>query len=64
MMRNLHSLGLVVGGLVLLLAWAAPAQAPLPVYTDYLVNGFQDWGWAPRDYANTPRFTPGPIRSP
>ncbi|MCX6927328.1 MAG: hypothetical protein NT154_29605 [Verrucomicrobia bacterium] len=28
------------------------AQAPLPVYTDYLVNGFQDWGWAPHDYAN------------
>jgi hypothetical protein len=31
----------------------ASAQAPLPVYTDYLVNGFQDWGWAPHDYANS-----------
>jgi alpha-L-arabinofuranosidase len=31
----------------------APAQAPLPVFTDYLLNGYQDWGWAPHDYANT-----------
>jgi alpha-L-arabinofuranosidase len=30
----------------------AHAQAPLLVYTDHLVNGFQDWGWAPHDYAN------------
>jgi alpha-N-arabinofuranosidase len=30
----------------------AQAQAPLPVYTDSLVNGFLDWGWAPRDYTN------------
>jgi len=29
------------------------AQADLPVYTDGLVNGFQDWGWAPHNYANT-----------
>jgi len=29
------------------------AQAPLPVYTDLLVSGFQDWGWATHDYANT-----------
>ncbi len=39
-----------------LLVWAAAgalAQAPLPVYTDSLVNGFQDWGWATRNYANT-----------
>jgi alpha-N-arabinofuranosidase len=37
--------------------WAAPyparAQAPLSAYADHLVNGFQDWGWAPHDYANT-----------
>ena len=39
-MRILHSLGLVVGGLVLLLAQEAPAQAPLPVYMDHVVNGF------------------------
>ena len=29
------------------------AQAPLPVYTDHLVNGFQNWGWATLDYAST-----------
>src|ERR1039458_174906 len=32
---------------------SARAQAPLTVYADHLVNGFQDWGWAPHDYANT-----------
>ena len=51
-------LGLIVGGLALLLAGEARAQAPLPVYTDYLVNGFQDWGWATRNYAN-----PSPVHS-
>src|ERR1035437_4258916 len=45
-------LRLVAVGLVLLLARDVAAQAALPVYTDYLVNGFQDWGWATRDYAN------------
>jgi hypothetical protein len=29
------------------------AQTPLAVYTDSLVNGFQDWGWATHNYANT-----------
>jgi hypothetical protein len=29
------------------------AQSPLAVYTDSLVNGFQDWGWATHNYANT-----------
>ncbi len=29
------------------------AQSPLPVYTDSLVGGFQDWGWATHNYANT-----------
>jgi hypothetical protein len=28
-------------------------QASLPVYTDSLINGFQDWGWAAHDYANS-----------
>jgi alpha-N-arabinofuranosidase len=32
---------------------AVNAQSPLPVYTDNLVNGFQDWGWATHNYANT-----------
>jgi alpha-L-arabinofuranosidase len=31
----------------------APAQAPLPVYTDHLENGFQNWGWATLSYTNT-----------
>ena len=31
--------------------WAL-TQAPLPVYSDRLVNGFQNWGWATLDYAN------------
>src|SRR6266436_9085432 len=29
------------------------AQANLPIYTDHLVNGFQDWSWAPRNMAST-----------
>ncbi|MGO8678396.1 MAG: alpha-L-arabinofuranosidase [Limisphaerales bacterium] len=28
-------------------------QAPLPIYTDHLVNGFQDWSWAPHSLSNT-----------
>ena len=43
--------------LLLLASFAAAgslrAQSPLPVYTDHLVNGFQNWGWATLDYANT-----------
>jgi hypothetical protein len=57
-MRVPYSLGAAVGGLALLLARDARAQAALPVYTDHLVNGFQDWGWATHDYANpSPVFT-------
>jgi alpha-L-arabinofuranosidase len=29
------------------------AQANLPIYTDNLVNGFQDWSWATRNLSNT-----------
>ena len=29
------------------------AQASLPIYTDNLVNGFQDWSWATRNMDNT-----------
>jgi len=29
------------------------AQANLPIYTDNLVNGFQDWSWATHNLANT-----------
>lgn len=31
----------------------AHAQADLPIYTDNLVNGFQNWSWIPNDFANT-----------
>jgi hypothetical protein len=31
----------------------AGAQANLPIYTDYLVNGFQNWSWATVNLANT-----------
>ena len=31
----------------------ASAQDNLPIYTDNLVNGFQDWGWGVRNLANT-----------
>lgn len=27
----------------------ANAQGNLPIYTDHLVNGFQDWSWAPKN---------------
>src|SRR5215468_8210749 len=29
------------------------AQAPLPLYTDRLVNAFQDWSWGTHNLANT-----------
>jgi alpha-N-arabinofuranosidase len=31
----------------------ANAQANLPIYTNDLVNGFQNWSWAPCNFANT-----------
>jgi hypothetical protein len=35
-------------------AVGASAQTSLLIYTDHLVNGFQDWSWAsPRDLSNT-----------
>ncbi len=38
--------------LALLVAFSAAAQAPLPLYTDHLVNGFLDWSWGTRNLAN------------
>src|ERR1017187_1920572 len=40
---------------LVLLSWAVKvnAQANLAVYTDNLVNGFQDWSWAPHNLFNT-----------
>src|SRR5438093_2705251 len=29
------------------------AQANLPIYTDHRVNGFDDWSWGPRNFANS-----------
>ena len=43
-------------GWVLLFLVSGPesrGQAPLPLYTDHLVNGFQDWSWAPHNLYNT-----------
>ena len=39
--------------LVITTAATAFAQAPLAIYTDNLVNGFQDWSWAPHSLNNT-----------
>ena len=36
-----------------LVPFTLPAQSSLPVFTDSLVSGFQDWGWAQRSYTNT-----------
>jgi alpha-N-arabinofuranosidase len=37
---------------ILLLKLNAHAQANLPIYTGYLVNGFQNWSWADVDLTN------------
>ena len=44
---------LAMVGLLGLLAAGARAQAPLPLYTDNLVNGFQNWGWGRINLENT-----------
>ena len=40
------------------LTLSSRAQAPLPIYTDRLINGFQDWSWAPHNLSN-----PSPVHS-
>jgi len=37
----------------LLLLQKVTAQAPLPIYTDNLVNNFQNWSWATVNFSNT-----------
>jgi hypothetical protein len=39
---------------LVLLSWEVKvnAQANLAIYTDNLVNGFQDWGWGTRNFSN------------
>jgi hypothetical protein len=41
------------GGAVIFMAAVAAAQAPLLVYSDHLVNGFQSWSWGTINTANT-----------
>lgn len=52
--RRSPSLALLAG-LVLVpwMAFESQAQANLAIYTDRLVNGFQDWSWAARSLTNT-----------
>ena len=45
--------GTVVTAVCLMVSPAVWAQSPLLIYTDKLVNGFQDWSWAARDLNNT-----------
>ena len=40
-------------GAAMLCALAASAQSPLAIYTDGLVNGFENWSWAANDFNNT-----------
>jgi hypothetical protein len=46
-------LSAALAAVCLVTASEVQAQAGLPIYTDNLLNGFQDWGWAPHNYANT-----------
>jgi hypothetical protein len=55
MMRMFRNVSVACGWVLALLIFGAQSrgQAPLPLYTDHLVNGFQDWSWAPRSLSNT-----------
>jgi len=44
---------LILIGLLLLAREEAKAQAGLPIYTNDLVNGFQDWSWGTHNLSNT-----------
>ncbi|MGH7952428.1 MAG: alpha-L-arabinofuranosidase [Limisphaerales bacterium] len=44
---------LAVSGILLSAARTIKAQANLPIYTDNLVNGFQNWSWATVNLENT-----------
>ena len=43
---------LMVAAAAMVIVPSAWAQSSLPIYTDHLVNGFQDWSWAPRNLSN------------
>lgn len=47
-----RSLGIAAAALFCA-ALCARAQSPLLLYTDHLVNGFQDWSWGTRNFNNT-----------
>ncbi|HZL78746.1 MAG TPA: hypothetical protein VFC17_07820 [Candidatus Limnocylindrales bacterium] len=51
---------IAAGATVLFTVSAVPAQTSLPIYTDHLVNGFQDWSWAAHNLTNAP---PAPVHS-
>src|SRR5260370_42434523 len=54
MVRLRSRLGLLVLGVLLhCMVVGVQAQSPLLIYTDSLVNGFQDWSWAARNFNNT-----------
>src|SRR6516162_6394473 len=44
---------LVLLFLVVIAVPSACGQSPLQIYTDHLVNGFQDWGWGTKNVTNT-----------
>jgi hypothetical protein len=46
-------LKIISAAAIICAASLAQAQTNLWIYTDHLVNGFQDWGWAPRNLTNT-----------
>src|SRR6266581_7776971 len=52
--RSLRFAGILTSGLLIAISSASVcAQAPLAIYTDHLVNGFQDWSWGTRNVTNT-----------
>jgi hypothetical protein len=52
MLTDPRILGTLGVGLCLL-PLLARAEGPLPLYTDHLVNGFQNWSWAPNNFSAT-----------
>src|SRR5713226_3135490 len=46
-----RALGPVIG--LMAAGGVVRGQANVPLYTDHLVNGFQDWSWGTRNWANT-----------
>jgi hypothetical protein len=53
MLKTLPSRILIVVSVLLAGLGNSSGQANLPIYTDYLVNGFQNWSWAAANLVNT-----------